>query len=134
METTGHDDAVAAIRELVAASEALQGDVEGFSGLLARDVVLVNVAGRRVLGRETFRGAMREAMQSHLARVLTTTELVDMRFVRDDVAIVSCTKRIHNGNDVAGGLPAQGMLTYVFAREGAAWRIVLAQTTPAAVA
>jgi uncharacterized protein (TIGR02246 family) len=99
--------------------------------LHTEDAIIVNIAGRRVLGREVFRAAMEGALQSPLAQVTTTVDVEDIRFVRDDVAIVSCVKHVHDAReDAQVELPSAGALTYVMAREPDGWRIALAQTTP----
>jgi uncharacterized protein (TIGR02246 family) len=120
----------AAIRQLVADSQTYQSDVERFTALLTEDVAIVNIAGIRVLGREAFRDAMTRALATSLASVLTTTEVLDLRFVRPDVALVSCLKRVIDPKAGPGGLPASGALTYVVVRRPEGWRIALAQTTP----
>ncbi len=77
------------------------------------------------------RGQMEGALQSPLAQVTTEVEVEDIRFVRDDVAIVSCVKHVHDEReDATTSLPAAGALTYVMAKQPEGWRIALAQTTP----
>jgi ketosteroid isomerase-like protein len=44
-----------AIRNLVANADAFQNDVERFASLLTEDVVIVNIAGIRVSGRDPSR-------------------------------------------------------------------------------
>ncbi|WP_166355672.1 SgcJ/EcaC family oxidoreductase [Phytoactinopolyspora limicola] len=128
--------AVAAIHELIAAAEKHQNDLDEFLDLHTADVSIVNIAGRRVLGKDALREVMGQALSSPLAQVLTTTEVEDIRFVRPDVALVSCVKRVSDGRDAAvrdnpgTALPAAGSLTYVVVREGRQWRIASAQTTP----
>lgn len=123
-------DSDAAIRSLIRDSEANQGDVDTFSGLLTEDVVVVNIAGRRVFGRERFRAAMGQAMAGQLARVRTTTEIVDIRHATPGIAVVSCIKHVFDETDHGLGLPATGTLTYLVIETASGWRIALAQTTP----
>jgi len=121
----------AAIRQLVLDTVEFQSNTDRFTALLTEDVVLVNLAGIRVIGREELRTAMARALETPLAEVLTTTEVLDIAFVRDDVAIVSCIKHVHDGNrDVSESLPSSGSLTFVVIDEGDTWRVALAQTTP----
>ncbi|PSK97870.1 uncharacterized protein (TIGR02246 family) [Haloactinopolyspora alba] len=133
---TTRDDDRAAIRQVVAEAEKHQNDLEAFLALHTADAMIVNIAGRRVLGRDDIRVAMAAALDSPLASVFTTTEIVDIRFASADVAIVSAIKHVSDergGSSKAGsgeGLPATGSLTYVLAREHDAWRIASAQTTP----
>ncbi|MEV0937287.1 SgcJ/EcaC family oxidoreductase [Streptomyces phaeochromogenes] len=126
------------IRELVARSQEAQTDPEVLPALHTSDLVLINLAGRRVLGREAFESAMTAALASPLKDVRTTLEVDDIRFVRPDVAIVSLTKTVHDERPDTQGqgpsdFPARGAMTYVMTRdEGTDWRIALAQTTPIA--
>jgi hypothetical protein len=68
--------------------------------------------------------------------VLTKTEIADVRFVRPDVAIVSCIKHVFDERDPSSqdgpgaSLPSTGSLTYVLVKDLDAWRIASAQTTP----
>ena len=79
---------------------------------------------------------MQQALDSPLAKVVTKTEIEDIRFVRPDVAIVSCIKRVFDERDAStkdapgATLPSAGSLTYVVVNESDGWRIALAQTTP----
>jgi uncharacterized protein (TIGR02246 family) len=52
MTAVVNDQEVEAIRAVIADTEALQSDADGFAGLLTEDVALVNFGGRRVLGRD----------------------------------------------------------------------------------
>ncbi|UJW33098.1 SgcJ/EcaC family oxidoreductase [Saccharothrix sp. AJ9571] len=119
-----------AIRQTIANAEKHQNNLEEFVGLHTADALIVNIAGRRVLGREAIREAMAHALATPLAKVLTKTEIVDIRFTTPDVALVSCVKQVFDEREEPGGLPARGSLTYVVAREGDDWKIALAQTTP----
>jgi uncharacterized protein (TIGR02246 family) len=119
------------IRELVANAEKLQLDPDAFIPLHTPDVVLVNIAGRRVFGRDTLDGIYREALRSPLAQVITHNELVDVRFVRPDVAIASVVKHVTDQRESGADFPARGHLTYLVTKDpGEGWRIALAHTTP----
>lgn len=119
------------IAELVAAAVRHQADVEPFLALHTDDVVIVNIAGRRVLGSETLEAAMRSALSSPLADVTTTVEVEDIRFLRRDIAIVSCTKHVRDArSDASDELPSAGAMSYIVVDDGDGWRIALAQTTP----
>ncbi len=118
------------INALVAAAEELQTDPDGFIPLHTEDVVLVNIAGRRVLGRDTLADIYRKALDTPLAKVLTRNELHDVRFLRPDVAIVSLTKHVSDERESGAALPERGSLTYVVTKDDDAWRIALAHTTP----
>ena len=120
-----------AIRQLIADAEKHQSDVEPFLSLHTEDVVLVNIAGILVLGKQALRSAMTKALESRLANVITRTEVMDIRLVTFDVAIVSCVKHVSDENaDATGELPSRGSLTYTLVKTPDGWRIALAQTTP----
>src|SRR5690606_14893589 len=95
-----------------------------------------NFVGKRVFGRVALENAMKNALSGSLARVITKTTIENIRFLRPDVAIVSCTKYVSdqrkeakNGN--GHQLPAEkGALTYVVVKENQSWAIAMAQTTP----
>ena len=133
-QTAGSTAAVTAIHRLVADAERLQSDVDGFTGLLTDDAVIVNFGGRRVRGRDAIRRAMRAALETPLADVITTQEVEDIRFLRPDVALVECVKLIHDRRDASdpatSSLADRGMLTFVVVEQQGEWRIASAQTTP----
>jgi uncharacterized protein (TIGR02246 family) len=122
-------DDVTAIRAMVAETERLQSDADGFAELLTPDVVLVNAMGRRVLGRDAVRDAMVEALQTPMANVMTRNEVVDIRFIRPDVALVVGVKHIF---EVGGGSLAPGSkanFSFVLVRERETWQIAVAHNT-----
>ena len=119
-----------ALRDLVSAADRHQSDVDEFVALHHRDVVIVNIAGRRVLGRDALRDAMTAALRSPLAKVLTRLDVEDIRLVGPDVALVSCVKHVSDERDGGPALPATGSLTFTAVREPDGWKIALAQTTP----
>ncbi|GAA1107739.1 SgcJ/EcaC family oxidoreductase [Nocardiopsis composta] len=132
---SGRDLDEARIRELVARSQQAQNDPEVLPELHTSDAVIINIAGRRLFGREAFASAMAEALSSPLKDVRTTLEVKDVRFAAPDVAVVSLVKTVHDERPGAQGgspLPAEGAMSYVLTRDGDDWRIALAQTTPIA--
>jgi uncharacterized protein (TIGR02246 family) len=138
MTTAVKDQEVEAIRAVIADTEALQSDADGFAGLLTEDVALVNFGGRRVLGRDNVRQAMQEALKTPFAHVYTRTEIVDLRFLGPDVALVSCIKHISDEREPAArdsdaALSERGSQSFVLVKEQGTWLIALAQTTPIAV-
>ncbi|MEU4575353.1 SgcJ/EcaC family oxidoreductase [Nonomuraea sp. ATR24] len=112
----------AAIEQVVRDAEKLQNDVDGFTGLLTEDVSLVNFTGIRLRGREQVREVMAKALRSPLKDVLTTNELQDVIFLREDVALATLVKHVNDGR--------RGALTFVLVKEDGRWLIALAQTTP----
>jgi uncharacterized protein (TIGR02246 family) len=84
-----------AIRALVALAQKSQSDPETLPALHTAETVIVNLAGRRVLGRESYATAMADGLASPFRDVPTTAKIVDIRLATPDVAIVSCTKTVH---------------------------------------
>ncbi|MET8682755.1 SgcJ/EcaC family oxidoreductase [Streptomyces sp. NPDC004732] len=128
---------LAAIRQVVADASEFQDDVERFIPLFTADTTVVNFGGRRVAGRDTLADAMRQALASSLADVVTTLEEEDIRFLRADVAIVASIKHVSDrrqpgadGESVAPLHASSGRLTHVLVKEGDDWRIASSQTTP----
>ena len=120
------------IRQLVEQLQAAQSDIEPFLALHTQAAIVVNFGGRRVLGRGDLGRAMEAGLASPLAQVITTAEIDDIRYVRPDVAIVSCTKHVSDQRETTEAFATEGRLTYVAVEEEGAWRVALAQTTPVA--
>ncbi|MEV0643824.1 SgcJ/EcaC family oxidoreductase [Phytomonospora sp. NPDC050363] len=121
------------IRSAVAEYERLQNDPEPFLAMHTPGTAIVNLVGRRVLGRDSLGEAMVAAMASPLAKIRTSLEIEDIRFARPDVAVVSLTKTVHDGRDETAAQPDSsrtGSLTLVLTLDDGAWRIALSQTTP----
>ncbi|MBB4919731.1 SgcJ/EcaC family oxidoreductase [Streptosporangium saharense] len=113
---------IEAIEQVVRDAEALQSDVAGFTGLLTEEVSLVNFTGIRLRGRAQVEKVMAEALRTPLKDVLTRNELLDVTFLRPDVALASLIKHVNDGRT--------GALTFVLVKDDGTWRIALAQTTP----
>jgi uncharacterized protein (TIGR02246 family) len=126
------EDRDSEIRQLVERLQAAQSDVDPFLALHTHAAIIVNFGGRRVLGSGDLRRAMEAGLASPLAQVITTAEIDDIRYVRPDVAIVSCTKHVSDQRDTTETFATEGRLTYVAVEEDGAWRVALAQTTPVA--
>jgi uncharacterized protein (TIGR02246 family) len=127
------DPELDAIHRLVAEASDAQFDADALAALHTEDAIVVNVAGRRVLGREKFTKAARDALGSSLARVRTSIEVEDIRAVTVETAVVSAIKHIEDDRPERDGeLPTTAVMSYVVARGATGWRIALAQTTPIA--
>ncbi|GAA5077649.1 uncharacterized protein (TIGR02246 family) [Thermocatellispora tengchongensis] len=113
---------IEAIERVVRDAEELQNDVDGFTGLLTENVSLVNFTGIRLQGREQVRQVMAKALETPLKDVLTRNELLDVTFLRPDVALATLVKHVNDGRE--------GALTFVLVKDEGTWRIALAQTTP----
>lgn len=123
------------IRRLVAAAQQHQFNVDELMQLHDDDAVVINMAGRRLFGRQAFREAMEQALSSSLQHVPTVTEVDRVHFVAPGCAVVSCTKTVHDQRPAAEktALPGSvGLMTYVLVQKQGRWVIASAQTTPVA--
>ncbi|AUI64044.1 SgcJ/EcaC family oxidoreductase [Amycolatopsis sp. BJA-103] len=117
--------------QVVLDSDRLQNDPDGFADLLTEDVNLVNIAGRRLHGREAVRAAYHKAMASQLAQVRTRIEIDDAWLVQPDTAVVTATKHVSDERTAPNApLPDKGAVTFVLARQDEKWLIASVQTTP----
>ena len=124
-----------AIRRLIAEVQAHQFDVVELMRLHDDDVVVTNMAGRRVFGKKAFSEAMGRALSSGLQHVPTTVEIDRVRFLSHDCAIVSCTKTVHDHRPAPEKTPlpgSVGLMTCMVVHRGGRWVIASAQTTPVA--
>lgn len=124
-----------AIRQLIAQAQAHQFDLVELMKLHDDDVVITNMAGRRVFGKQAFSEAMGRALSSGLQHVHTTVEVDRVRFLSPDCAIVWCTKTVHDHRPTPekNALPgSMGLMTCVVVKRGGHWLIASAQTTPVA--
>ena len=123
------------IRQLVADAQKHQFDVPELMKLHDDDVVVINMAGRRLFGKQAFAEAMKEALSSALQHVPTVTHIDRLHLVAPGVAVVSCTKTVHDQRPEPDqtALPGRvGMMTYVVVHKEGRWLIASAQTTPLA--
>ena len=124
------DTQEAEIRQLIADAQRHQFDVAELMKLHDDDVVVINMAGRRLFGRTAFEEAMQQALSSALQHVPTVTEIDRVHFVTPACAVVSCTKTVHDHRSALPG--SVGLMTYVLVRKLDRWLIASAQTTPLA--
>jgi uncharacterized protein (TIGR02246 family) len=121
---------IEAIENVVAEYQRHQNHPDSFLALHSADTVVVNIAGRRVLGKEALTEAMQAALASPLAQVRTTLDIEDVRFPRPDVALVSAVKNVYDEREESGGLPSSGSYSMLLVKDDGAWQVALAQTTP----
>jgi len=134
-ETAPTNAEEARIRRLVADAQKHQFDVDELMKLHHDDVVITNMAGRRVFGKQAFAQAMKQAIASPLQHVPTEVEVQSVRFLTPDCAIAFCTKTVLDQRPAPDrtALPASvGMMSYVLVRQADGWLIAAAQTTPVA--
>lgn len=127
-------DETAAVKAMLTEYVDTQIDPEPFLRLHTEDTVIVNVVGRRVLGKPDLRAAMTEALTTPLAQVRTTLDIEDIRFPRPDLAIVSVIKRVHDERDqhhfTDKGFPETAAMSLVLTKDDDGWRVAVAHTTP----
>jgi uncharacterized protein (TIGR02246 family) len=120
------------IRQLIADAQKHQFDVAELLKLHDDEVVIVNMAGRRVFGKAAFAEAMTQALSSPLQRVPATLEVDRVQFLSADSALVSCRKTVHDLRTAAERSPlpgSAGVTSYLVLRRKGRWVIALAQTT-----
>jgi ketosteroid isomerase-like protein len=71
-------------------------------------------------------------LKSPMAKVFTHLEIEDIRFIRPDLALVSCAKQVSDERGEGPAVPTRGSLTFTVVREPDGWKIAVAQTTPIA--
>ncbi len=135
VEVSGNkrEEEVQSINQLIADAERFQNDPDKYSQLHTEDAIIVNVAGRRIIGRDAFYQVMKEAVKTTLVDVPTKTDIKNITFIRSDVAIVSCLKLIADNRDIRekdkfeeGSKANQ---TFVATKEHGNWSIAMAQST-----
>ncbi len=128
MDDQTHDKQL--IEQVVADAEQFQSDPEKFSQLLTSDVVLINVAGIRLVGRDEVYQRMQSAMKTALADIITKNEVGHITFLRPDVALMSGTKRIFARSGDVLTETGQACLTLILVKNQDRWFIASIQNTP----
>jgi uncharacterized protein (TIGR02246 family) len=122
------DNDIKSIHEVVSKAEVYQNIPEEFCKLFTKDAIITNVAGLRIIGRDKFYEVMKNAMNTSLAEVITRNEVVDITFIRQDVAIVSCYKHLVEKGSLDEEA-SKASLTFVMVKEQNGWLIASAQST-----
>jgi uncharacterized protein (TIGR02246 family) len=106
-------------------------DMEAASALVAPDVDFVNVLGLWLKGRQEFVDYHRQLHATQMRDSTWTNLHHEVRFMRDDLAIVHLEWAIEGDYDSDGTLryPRGGLFTRVLSYEDTVWRIVAAQNT-----
>lgn len=116
------------IQQVVADAEQFQNDPEKFCQLLTNNVAIVNIAGLRIIGRDKFYKTMKKAVNTPLVNIITKNEVVNIIFVRSDVAVVSCIKSIVKKGSLQLDA-SKASLTFTMVKEQGKWLIATAQST-----
>lgn len=121
------------IKQLVADAEKFQNDPNEYTQLHTEDTIIINVAGRRITGREKFHQVMKEAVNTTLVDVPTKMDVKNITFIRPDVAVVSCIKHIFDNRDMSNEdrfeKDSKANLTFMMVKEQEQWLIASAQST-----
>ncbi|WP_432479006.1 SgcJ/EcaC family oxidoreductase [Nocardioides sp. GXQ0305] len=133
-EATGHlppdpEEAIAALRELVAAVERAQQRelVDDFIALFREDAIWTTGHGRRLFGRDAIAEFTAGVLPGSSRQGRTTYELEHALFIRPDVAAVKVRQRSFTDD---GTLASEGSPMYVVAHEDGRWLLTANQNTP----
>lgn len=124
-----HASAEADVRAIVAATERFQDDPDSFAALLTNDAILVNAVGRRVIGRQAIRDAMRQALKTPLANVRTRHEVLEVRFLAPTVAVAEGTKHVSGEGSPHANSGSTVAFSFVMVGRDDQWRIAVAHNT-----
>lgn len=117
------------IKQLVYDVGGYPKDPEGFSQLFTQHAVIVNAAGIRVNGKDEIYELMKKATKSFLGNVFIRNEVVNVTFLRSDVAVVSGIQHIFTEQDDLLEEDDKGSLTLVMVKEQGKWQIAAEQNT-----
>ena len=120
----------------VAFADALNdGDAEAVGELFMRDAVFVNIAGRRMIGRDGIVDGHRWALAGPLKGSTVVLEDLVAVVIRDDLAIVHVTADRAPGPDAPiGGLPpGRSVLVFTLVGAESGWHAAAATNTPIGV-
>lgn len=99
------------------------------SPLFTSNALIVTVHGIRLRGKAQLNAFIQKSNESHLANVSVKNEVIDITFIRPDVAIVSAIQRIKINEGNASKEAGNGSLTFVMVKEQHVWIIAAAQNT-----
>ena len=116
-----------AIRGVVARVQHAQQHelVEEFIALFRHDAVWTTGHGRRLTGREEIGAFTRKVLPGAMRGATVTYELLDVLFIRPDVAAARVRQTTSGPDGTAEGSPV-----YVMAKEDGHWLLTACQNTP----
>ena len=120
---------ILAIKQAIAATEKFQSDPDNFQQLLTEHATIVNVVGFRVTGRDEIAYIMHQALQTHMADIITRNELDRITFVRPDVAVVTGLKHIFVRTAGVLAQDSKANQTFILVKEQERWLIAAIQST-----
>ena len=97
--------------------------------LFTEDTVIVTVHGVRLVGEDELRKFIQKTGESSLSNVLIKNEILDVIFIRSDVAIVSAVQYIRLQQIDKSIDAGKGTMTFVMVKEVGKWLIAAAQNT-----
>jgi uncharacterized protein (TIGR02246 family) len=121
------ETAIDAIRDVVGkVQDAQQREaVEEFVALFRRDAIWTTGHGRRLTGREEIGEFTRKVLPGAMRGTTVTYEMLDVLFIRPDVAAVRVRQTTVSPDGTAEGSPV-----YVMALEDGRWLLTACQNTP----
>jgi uncharacterized protein (TIGR02246 family) len=106
--------------------------VDEFVGLFRADAIWTTGGGKRLTGRAEIAAFTRQVLPGAMTDLIGTYEVVDVLFIRPDVAAV----KVRQTYTDRAGRPVEGEGTplYVMSKEDGRWLLVAGQNTPVATA
>lgn len=117
------------IKQEIEKAANYQKEPDKFCQLFTDDAIVVNVVGIRMVGKNEIYKFMKKAVKSNLANVYVKNEILDITFIRPDIAVVSAVQHIFikNGYDLKEN--SKGSVTNVMVKHQGNWLSAVAQNT-----
>ncbi|MET7424725.1 SgcJ/EcaC family oxidoreductase [Dactylosporangium sp. NPDC005555] len=121
------DTTIEALREVVGkVQDAQQREaVDEFVALFRHDAVWTTGHGKRLTGRDEIAAFTGKVLPGAMRGTTVTYEMLDVLFIRPDVAAVRVRQTTVSPDGAAEGSPV-----YVMAREDGRWLLTACQNTP----
>ncbi|WP_326690784.1 MULTISPECIES: SgcJ/EcaC family oxidoreductase [unclassified Streptomyces] len=123
------DAEIEAIKQVVVTLEHSQRHElpEEFIGLFRADAVWTTGHGKRLTGRDEIAAFTRQVLPGAMTDATVTYEVVDVLFIRSDVAAVRAHAQYWTSDGRPDGNP--GSPLYVMAKDEGRWRLTACQNT-----
>ncbi|MEV4516926.1 SgcJ/EcaC family oxidoreductase [Dactylosporangium sp. NPDC049525] len=121
------DTELGALRDVVGRVQDAQQreSVEEFVALFRHDAIWTTGHGRRLTGRDEIGAFTRKVLPGAMRGTTVTYEMLDVLFIRPDVAAVRVRQTTVSPDGTAEGSPV-----YVMAKEDGRWLLTACQNTP----
>jgi uncharacterized protein (TIGR02246 family) len=126
--TSADEDAVRAVPAMVVEAWA-RGDGEGVAAAFTEDVDFIAGDGRLVQGREAVVPYFQEQFDGWLAGSRSVADVINVRFLRDDVAVVHTFGGIMFPGETEVQPDWVGIQTWVVVKEDGEWRAAAYQNS-----